>query len=487
MKRKHLVSQIVPMYLLITVVALVAVSWFSTSVFKKFHIKKISQDILASAMLVREQFAAPVAEDDFSTVDSIAKILGDKTGLRLTVLLSDGRVAGDSREDPANMDNHAGRPEVMAALLGEEGVALRYSRTMKKQMIYGAVPLIRNGKKVAVVRVSVPVTSIDRAFGNVYIKIAIAGFIIMLWVVFAGLRISDKINRPLEEIRKGVRQLAKGDFNTRLPVPDTEEIGALAETMNEMAAELTRLESVRRDFVANVSHELKTPLTSIMGFSETLLEGAVEDKEQAVHFIEIIHKQADRLSAIIEDLLLLSRIEQQNGKSEIFLEKCSVYEILNNAKEVCIYAADKKGSEIQIECDKTLTAVMNAPLLEQAVVNLADNAVKFSAGGSKIILAAFINDNKELQIDVKDQGAGIDRMHLSRLFERFYRVDKARSRKLGGTGLGLAIVRHIAQMHGGKARVRSKPGNGSIFSILIPQTTVYMEPGNGALLNRTYT
>ncbi len=231
---------------------------------------------------------------------------------------------------------------------------------------------------------------------------------------------------------------------------------------------LRQVETMRRDFVANVSHELRTPITSIKGFVETLLDGAMEDPDAARRFLEIVGRQADRLNAIIEDLLLLSTIEEGGEKSRLTLQATSIKDVLGAAAQVCSLAASAKKMTVEIECPDALSAKINAPLVEQALVNLIDNAIKYSEPGSPVSVEANQSD-AEVSITVRDQGAGIAPEHLPRIFERFYRVDKARSRKLGGTGLGLAIVKHIAQLHGGTATVESTLGKGSAFTIRIPR------------------
>jgi len=230
---------------------------------------------------------------------------------------------------------------------------------------------------------------------------------------------------------------------------------------------LRRLESVRRDFVANVSHELKTPITSIKGFVETLMDGALDDRENAARFLEIISRQVNRLDAIIEDLLTLSRLEKGAEEQGSRLESGSVRDVLRAAIEMCEKKAADKRIDVDLECPADLTAPMNGHLLEQAVVNLVDNAVKYSESGGKVCVGA-VRDGDSVVIRVQDWGCGIERKHLARLFERFYRVDKARSRELGGTGLGLAIVRHIALVHHGSVSVESEVGGGSTFSISLP-------------------
>lgn len=229
---------------------------------------------------------------------------------------------------------------------------------------------------------------------------------------------------------------------------------------------LRRLEIARRDFVANVSHELKTPVTSIKGFVETLLEGALQDPQHAEEFLKIISRQVDRLHQIIEDLLSLSRIEQEAEQGRIVLHGRQLGPVLRAALQTCSDRAKEKGITLELSCPEELRARLNDTLLEQALVNLIDNAIKYSGPHSRVQIEAAREDGW-VAVRVRDQGIGIPKEHLPRLFERFYRVDPGRSRKAGGTGLGLAIVKHIAQAHGGKVLVESTPGQGSVFTLLL--------------------
>lgn len=243
-------------------------------------------------------------------------------------------------------------------------------------------------------------------------------------------------------------------------------IGALV-VFNDVTR-LRRLENVRRDFVANVSHELRTPITSIKGFIETLRDGAASDPQRTEEFLSIVARQADRLNAIIEDLLRLSRIEQDQERGVIELAPARLRKVLQSAATDCQNAADQRGVNIVVDCPEELMPHINAPLIEQAVVNLIDNAIKYSDANNAVEITGMLVDS-DVQIRVRDYGTGIASEHLTRLFERFYRVDKARSRKQGGTGLGLAIVKHIAQAHRGKVWVESELGEGTTFYIQLPR------------------
>ncbi|MFM7245000.1 MAG: ATP-binding protein [Planctomycetaceae bacterium] len=234
--------------------------------------------------------------------------------------------------------------------------------------------------------------------------------------------------------------------------------------------EMQRLERVRRDFVANVSHELKTPIASIKGFVETLLDGALDEPADARRFLGIVARQADRLAAIIEDLLALSRIEQSEGTGNLPRDEAPVAGVLQAAVGDCQPRAADRGVTLVVTCPGDLSWRVNAPLLEQAVINLVDNSIKYSEPGGSVRLVAAVesSEGRELAIRVEDDGCGISAEHLPRLFERFYRVDKARSRGLGGTGLGLSIVKHIVQAHHGSVAVQSEPGSGTCFTIRLP-------------------
>ncbi|MBS0209987.1 MAG: HAMP domain-containing protein [Planctomycetes bacterium] len=228
-----------------------------------------------------------------------------------------------------------------------------------------------------------------------------------------------------------------------------------------------RLENIRRDFVANVSHELKTPITSIKGFVETLLDGALQSPADAERFLRIIAKQAERMHAIIEDLLQLSKIEQSEEAEDIELIDTPVAEVLESATQACQPQAAERRIELKVACSPELMAQVNGALLSQAVVNLLDNAIKYSEPGGTVHISAEAQGD-EVCINVRDAGCGIPAEELPRIFERFYRVDKARSRKLGGTGLGLSIVKHIVNVHQGRVTVESVFGRGSTFTIRLP-------------------
>ncbi|MFY2557257.1 sensor histidine kinase [Corallococcus terminator] len=231
--------------------------------------------------------------------------------------------------------------------------------------------------------------------------------------------------------------------------------------------ELRRLEKVRKDFVANVSHELRTPITAIRGYAETLQGGALGDAQVAPRMVEIIHRQSERLSELVEDLLELSRLESQ--QVSLRLTDVPLAEAAARAADTVRPKAEGKGQVVSLHVPAGLLAVGDPRAVEQVLLNLLDNAVKYTPAGGRVDVDGACEDGRCV-VRVRDTGVGIEPRHLSRIFERFYRVDKGRSRDMGGTGLGLSIVKHLLQAMDGEVKVESQPNEGSTFTIFLPQS-----------------
>ena len=252
----------------------------------------------------------------------------------------------------------------------------------------------------------------------------------------------------------------------------TSFFGKKKKDKSEQKVEELSLEAERKEqFMGDFSHEIKTPLTVILGAVETLQDGALQEPESAARFMEIITQHASRLNALVQDILSLSNLEQQHLNRQQDFTVVDAAVTIANAVEYCRPRADEKGVVLELNVAGKVLVKADPQLLEQAVVNLVDNAVKYS-GSVRPIQISLRPDDGYCRIGVTDFGIGIAAEHLDRLFERFYRVDKARSRKLGGTGLGLAIVKHIVQLHGGEIAVRSVVGSGSTFVIKLPLAAV---------------
>jgi len=594
MPTKRLLTQLYISYLLVILICTLAVGGNALGWFDVLYYPLKERELLEKAHLVRSQVIAGLtaggdAAGKRAVIDPLCKAWGRDTATRFTVVTPDGVVVGDSKEDPAVMDDHSTRPEVRSALAGRVESRQRESPTLGIRMMYVAVPLEAAGRIVGALRTSLALTEIKKATRDIGLRILSGAVVVVALTGVMALLISRRLARPLVEMRQGAERFAQGDFERKLPVSDTEEIGGLAAALNSMArqldrriktitrqqrelaavlssmtegvlaiddrgrvmsmnraaaemlgvdaavvagrpvsevvrnpdmyefvtrareaqrevdeelslrreggnlqlqvhssamhdeqgmhcgtlvvlrdvTQLRRLERMRSDFVANVSHELKTPITSIQGFVETLTEGAIEDGPTARHFLSIIARQAERLNAIVDDLLSLSAIEQDAERGRVAMTRTSLSEPVQAAVASCRAKAAEARISIEVVCPEDIEATINSHLVEQAVRNLLDNAIRYSEPGSQVRVVVEC-DEKEARVVVQDHGCGIPAEYLPRIFERFFCVDKARSRKLGGTGLGLAIVKHILQAHGGRVSVQSTPRKGSVFTLHLP-------------------
>jgi two-component system phosphate regulon sensor histidine kinase PhoR len=383
---------------------------------------------------------------------------------------------------------------VPAAELAEVAEVAEALEVMRQQLVERGLTIGRQGSQQEAVLGSMVegVLAVDARQRIVSINRAAAELL--------GLDPARAVRRPLQEVVRNpdLRRFALRAIDCREPIEDDLLMrGARDRTILVRGTALTdargadggavivlndvthfrQLENIRRDFVANVSHELKTPIASIKGFVETLLDGAVDDPADAERFLGIVARQAERLEAIIEDLLALSRIEQTEGAGNLPVEEAEVRAVIEAAVSDCSPRAAEKSIRIEVACEERLVVPINAPLVEQAIINLVDNAIKYSEPERLVRVSAHHGTADEggdrpcAVIAVADQGCGIDEEHLPRIFERFYRVDKARSRKEGGTGLGLSIVKHIVQAHGGAVSVDSEPGVGTTFRLFLPLAT----------------
>ena len=423
--------------------------------------------------------------------------LGATAGARLTWIASDGRVIGDSDANAAQMENHSDRPEVAAALAGRVGSALHVSRTFGTRFFYVAIPLNggQNGNG-GVLRLAVPADQIEASVSAIRRAVMLSTTVAFLPAVLLAAVFARFVSWRLGNIIEYARQLAEGNFRARLSGTGRGELGVLSSKLNETSeklefmlerlesehAELEKLERVRKDFVANVSHELRTPLASIQGYTETLLDGAIHDADNNLKFLNIIRQNAERLRGLTADLLVLSQVEQ--GQQKFKFAAYSVNRLLAADVEMMRPIAANKsielvqelaaGSALENDPSSEETAseetevFCDAQAVHQILTNLLDNAIKYTPDGGRVTVGARSIERDMVEIFIRDTGLGIPPHELPRLFERFYRVDKARSRALGGTGLGLAIVKHLTRAQGGDVRVESQPDHGSTFYFTLP-------------------
>ncbi len=479
MKEKRLVWQLYPSYLLVILVSLVLMFFYASHSFKSFYLNQTTRDLRARTTLMEKQVLAPLYKKNISEINDMFVAQGKEIGTRFTLVDITGFVLADSDENPDNMDNHLNRPEMQDALNGGWGISIRESQTLETTMLYISKPIWAESRIIGVIRSSIPINELDVTLGKLKKTLVTEGLLICLFSALIGFFVSRKITRPIQDLTDGADKFSEGDFDFRLNLPQIREFRTLAVALNNMASQLkdrmrtiemqaNEKEQMRKNFVGNVSHELKTPVTLIKGFLETLSRGAAEDKTERDEFLSIIGTHANRIDDIIDDLLTLSRIEQGEAQSSIDLGEENVGEVVLKAISACQKRADEKGVALRFELKEPVKAEINFSLMEQALINLIENALKHSEAQSDVTIELAQTDT-ETCMSVSDSGCGISAKHIGHLFERFYRVDKARSRDLGGTGLGLAIVKHIAQAHNGTVSVTSVEGDGSCFVIKVPR------------------
>ncbi|MHB1393983.1 MAG: two-component system histidine kinase PnpS [Clostridia bacterium] len=563
----------------------------SARIVERNLVSSIEDSLIIESGLVRELVGESLIGS--SDIGNYINKIKQTTNTRITIIDVLGNVIIDTEKDYFTMDNHSGRPELITALRGDLGKSIRHSNTLEVDLLYIAQPIYKDGSVVGAVRLAKPLYEINALLNKLYVNVFIAVIAGILVASLLGYKMAVNITKPIKEITYAASRIARGDFRKRINITGRDEIGILADSINDMASklndtiislqdknikleaimssvvngiiaidsservlfinhaaerllniserdiegkhllqvvrnnsidnylktilqnkeffdteitidnpsekvlkfytnpikqtdksdiggiiitlqditELRKLERVRTEFVANVSHELKTPLTSIKGFAETLKMGDIENKQDTVRFLNIIEDEADRLYRLINDILSLSELEQRKVKTvkeEIKVEK-TIKEVLSMLRS----QSDKKNIELNFDIQEGLNNLTgDADKLKQMLINLVDNAIKYTPENGKVFVEAYNLGDKagqgEILIKVKDNGIGISKQHITRLFERFYRVDKARSRTVGGTGLGLAIVKHIVILFNGEIEVESEVGKGTEFRIILP-------------------
>ncbi|HXJ05464.1 MAG TPA: ATP-binding protein [Candidatus Acidoferrum sp.] len=507
------------------------------------------------------------------------------SGARVTVITADGHVLADSQSDPQTMENHAKRPEILEAMANGDGRSIRFSVTIKRDLLYYAVRQNTSAGPPYVLRFALPLETFDQVLTSFQHRLWVASFFILLIAGGISLLLSRSFTDRIDRLKNFSRRVADGDFR---PLPrdgSGDALEALGMSLNRTAArlertihtlteernlssailgsmvegvavvngserlafanpgfaeilgldvpptsgsalvevvrqtelveavrkvlggeprvqseivtgtlrqhyfaitvaavragettgavvvlhditELRKLERVRRDFVANVSHELRTPLTAIQGFAETLLAGAIDDPQNRTRFLEIILEHSRRLARLTEDLLMLSKMDAE--RLELEIRRLSVPQIIDSCLETAQRRATEKDLRVSVDTPQRLPDIAgDRRRLAEVLQNLLDNAIQYTLPGGQIMVSAEAGEG-EVIFTVSDTGIGIPKSDQPRIFERFYRVDVARSREAGGTGLGLAIAKHLVEVHGGRLWVESEVGQGSQFHFSVP-------------------
>lgn len=548
------------------------------------ELARIERSLEERAALARELARGlPFEPDERRALDALADRIGRSAGVRVTFISSDGTVVGDSQVPLSKLpgvENHAGRPEVAAALAGGIGRGQRRSDTVGRELLYLAVPVEPDG---GVVRVAVSLSEVEAAAAELRRVLLGAGALGLVAALGLSYALARYMLRPIREVRRLTSAVARGQLDYRLPLHLRDELGDIADSIQRMAeqlrerladtsqekerlqavldgmsegvlvvdsaaqivlandrlrrlfgvtgvlegrtpleairnadlaeilveaetgdgpvarpltlayrtlrvhavrfpqrpaaplgtvavfhdvTELAQLERMRREFVANASHELRTPLSAIRGFAETLLGSPSLSEEEQRSYVEVIDRHARRLGNLVGDLLELSKIE--SGKTPLSLGPVDCAALVGALIDDNRARLEQRELEVSHEVKGTALAWADPQAVEQILTNLIDNAIKYTEPQGRIHVA-IESDDRWVRIAVRDTGIGIPEADLGRIFERFYRVDKARSRTLGGTGLGLSIVKHLVHSLGGEISVESELGAGSSFSFTLPR------------------
>ncbi|WCK55519.1 ATP-binding protein [Aneurinibacillus sp. Ricciae_BoGa-3] len=578
-------AKLTSIFLLVIVVLLLVVGLYVGKLLENAYINILEERLKKEAIIICEDVISMGLHNP-QLQQRMVKFTGE-IGERITIVDLQGKVLADSENDPTKLPNHGNRPEIREAIRTGIGQSIRYSATMRYDMMYVAVPLKPNGKTIGVVRVSVTITTVQETIRKLWLSLV--GVLIVTLLLFGLLstRITKSITQPIEEITKVARDITHKQFKSRVTTYAKGEVGQLAKAVNFMASSLEqqlsalqenekrlegilnnmfsgvmlvsdsyriilvnaaaeellgykaneligfrhnevgrsfsisqligrcfetgekireelhiyyptekiidinlaaysneegeikgvivvlhditairRLEKMRSEFVTNVSHELKTPITSIKGFTETLLDGALEDVEISRSFLTIINEESDRLYRLISDILDLSKIEQK--RMPLQLEEVDVPELIKETVRILHEEARAKNIVIYLPHEDKIVIEGDHDRLQQIVLNLVSNAVSYTPPDGEVMIETR-EEGQHVVLSVQDTGIGIPPQHLPRIFERFYRVDRARSRESGGTGLGLAIVKHLVESHHGSITVESTEGKGTTFTVTLPK------------------
>jgi two-component system phosphate regulon sensor histidine kinase PhoR len=544
------------------------------------HLDTLRTQLTGQAWLVGDLSTPYFAGNQTESLEALAQRLGEQIGARITIINKDGVILADSEQDPATMDNHSTRPEVIEALSKGTGSSIRYSATLGYHMMYTAVTITSNRVVVGIARVSLPLTQIDESLGHVNQIIIIGAVIAAIIAILLAFQMLRMTTEPVKKLTQLSKKMAEGELNQEIQIKSQDEVGELARAFNQMAArikdmvtlitnerdrmatilsniddaifmidgdskvtainqaaekifqtqanktlghtfievvrdheingilqrclsskkqqtgaveikpqkrsltviatplpgdggclvhiqdltELRRLEMVRRDFISNISHELRTPIASVKALAETLNEGAIEDPAVAKDFLNRINIEMDKLTQTVQELADLSHIE--SGEAPLNKRRINIADAVGHVVDRLRAQADRAGVQFDFAIPSNLPEVMaDESRVEQVLVNLIHNAIKFTPSGGKISISAQARDN-DILVSVADTGPGISADDLPRIFERFYKADKSRTSE--GTGLGLAIAKHIVEAHSGKIWADTVERKGSTFSFTLP-------------------
>lgn len=434
----------------------------------------VQQQLTSNLALQAENFSLPPDTTSLSTADltflSDASLqLSTQLETRIRILDEQGDVLVDSGQHtgfPSSSDLRTD-PLVIRALEGEH--ASRIERGSGAPTMHLALPALVGDRPVGLVYLSQPLSDVTTVLGDLRARLLLSAAIALLLSSAVGLLFSRAIAGPLRRLTDAAGAVAQGELNQQVPVESRDELGRLSRAFNDMTARLQAARQMQVDFVANVSHELRTPLTAVKGMVETLRDGAVDDPEVRDRFLETVESETDRLIRLVNDLLLLSRTD--SGGLNLRCESLDMLALVGDAVDRLSPQAEARGVVLSVEASATVPpAWADADWSKQVLFNLLDNAIKYSRPGGRVTIG--LGEAREVVrsvlVEVRDEGIGIPPEDLPHIGQRFYRTDRARSRADGGSGLGLAIAQALVQAQGGRLRVESKEGEGTVVSFTLP-------------------
>ena len=436
MKRKINLSIVVLSFL-----AIITTMVFMTIAFNTMYTGQIKKDLkLVAQFLYKNELVFDVSEADMQTEDD---------ALRVTVINADGSVIADNMADVLTMDNHKDRPEVAEAMEKGDGMVKRKSETQGEDTYYYALRM-DNGNILRVSR--------DADSTLHYIQAIIPSMLLIEAALFAASLLTahlltSKLISPIKELTENMDGVYQSEYY--------EEFEPFILKIREQHAVLLKNSKMRQEFTANVTHELKTPLTSISGYAE-LIETGLATGDDTIRFARGIHKSANRLLTLINDIIRLSELD--NEEEEIVTEQINLYQLAAACVEMLGPNAEKHHVTISIQGENSYIEG-NRMMIEELLYNLCDNAIRYNNEDGTVLVDVH-PEAEQVILAVKDTGIGISKKHQERIFERFYRVDKSRSKSTGGTGLGLAIVKHIVEKHHAKLEVESEMGQGTTMRVV---------------------
>jgi len=463
MKFNRIVIKLGGTIILLFLIILLPLGFVINQIFTGFYYNKTQEQI---DQLSSRYAASIAATDNPMMAVGMIEMMSDFSRNPLYIVDDQGKVIANSGVSWMNKGSNVLGEEISTLASGTSLHKVMESPSTGSLYLVSANPIMKGKSFYGAVYVLTSVEGIQQSLQKVRDLLILSGIGAFFLALGFTLVLSRKLSHPLIQMERATRQIAKGDLDTRVHVPSGDELGSLAKAVNELAIDLQRYRDTRSEFLANISHELRTPMTYLEGYAKVLKEGLYESDEEKERYLDIIHQEAKRLTHLIHDLFELSKMEE--GKISLHLESVDLTEVMENTVHKVGLKAREKGLEIQLDLrEQPLTILADGIRIEQIFMNLLYNAIRYTERGGITVQMRNEEPGEVLTI-INDTGIGISEQELPHIFERFYRVEKSRSREHGGTGLGLAIVKTLVEMQGGSIQVSSVTGKGTRFEIRFP-------------------